>query len=47
MTVRNSIKTRIKNGETVIGTFCIVPSTAMIDTLAYSGMDRDWETKSL
>ncbi len=39
MRIRHSIKTRIKNGETVIGTFCIVPSTTMIDTLAYSGMD--------
>tara|TARA_R110000824_G_scaffold222484_1_gene410116 strand:- start:95 stop:862 length:768 start_codon:yes stop_codon:yes gene_type:complete len=39
MTTRDSIKTRIKNGETVIGTFCIIPSATMIDTLLYSGMD--------
>ena len=34
-----SIKQRIKSGETVIGTFCLVPSTTLIDTLGYAGMD--------
>ena len=35
----DSIKNRIKNGEVVVGPFCIVPSGTMIDTLGYSGMD--------
>ena len=36
---KESIKSRIKKGEVVVGPFCIVPSGTMIDTLGYSGMD--------
>ena len=39
MSNKVSIKKRIKNGEVVVGPFCIVPSGTMIDTLGYSGMD--------
>ena len=39
MSNKVSIKTRIKNGEVVVGPFCIVPSGTMIDALGYSGMD--------
>ena len=39
MSNKESIKSRIKKGEVVVGPFCIVPSGTMIDTLGYSGMD--------
>lgn len=39
MSNNESIKSRIKKGEVVVGPFCIVPSGTMIDTLGYSGMD--------
>ena len=39
MSNKVSIKTRIKNGEVVVGPFCIVPSRTMIDALGYSGKD--------
>ena len=32
MSNKVSIKKRIKNGEVVVGPFCIVPSGTMIDT---------------
>jgi len=39
MSTTLNIKTRIKNGEAVFGTFCNIPSTTMIDALGYAGMD--------
>ncbi len=39
MSNQESIKNKIKRGETVVGPFCIVPSATLIDTLGYSGMD--------
>jgi 4-hydroxy-2-oxoheptanedioate aldolase len=33
------LKERIRNGETVVGPFVIVPSAALVDTLGYAGMD--------
>src|SRR5688572_27349985 len=34
-----TLKRRIQNGETVVGPFVIVPSTTLVDTLGYAGMD--------
>ena len=36
---RARLKERLKNGETVVGPFVIVPSMTMVDSLGYSGMD--------
>ena len=37
--IRGELKKKLQAGETVVGPFVIVPSTAMVDALGYAGMD--------
>ncbi|MBM3215168.1 aldolase [Candidatus Poribacteria bacterium] len=35
----NRLKRQLANGETVIGTFCLVPNSTVVEALAVSGLD--------
>lgn len=36
---RISLKNRLKNGETVLGSWSIIPSAALVEIIGYSGLD--------